>query len=245
MKKLLTLGLLVSLLTACSPSSTDNVPSNTISAPPNLEEIDLFRPVFNTSKGEIAAGTAFLANHRQRNYFITAQHLIGEAGGLDRDYTGAELDGFLHSVDGEPVREIADMITSKNLMIIPEAEAVTNESGKNDVLIFRVEENPNIVPLKLSNSIPSVGDTVWLYAELANSDNLLHRAEVIESDRNFLTLSYQDTALNLRASSGAPIINAQKEVVGINLAGGLQSGELIGWANPGSSIIAKLERHAK
>ena len=250
MKKLLAFGLLFSLLAACSPSSTTSAPSRTTSAPPNqnsvlpsLEAVELFRPVFNTNEGEVAAGTAFLAEHQQQTYLITAHHLIGQAGGLDRDYTGAELDGFLHSVDGESIEQNADTITSTALVLIPEAESVTNESGQNDVLIFKAENNPNLVPLKLSNSLPSVGETVWLYAELANRDRLLHQAEVVESDRDFLTLSYQDTDLNLRASSGAPILNAQKEVVGINLAGGLQSGELIGWANPGSSIIAKIEQH--
>jgi len=42
--------------------------------------------------------------------------------------------------------------------------------------------------------------------------------------------------------SGAPVVNARGEVVGLNVAGGLVEGRMVGHAHPVESVSAHLQR---
>ena len=79
--------------------------------------------------------------------------------------------------------------------------------------------------LKLAPTQPKLGDTVWLVAQLvsgAPKDKLLFKAKV--SRVQDLALNYvvddPDGTFELRATSGAPVVNERGEVVAVNLAGG-------------------------
>jgi hypothetical protein len=69
-----------------------------------------------------------------------------------------------------------------------------------------------------------VGDTVWLVAQLvsgAPKEKLLFKAKVVRVQDLALNYLVDDPegTFELRATSGAPVVNERGEVVAVNLAG--------------------------
>ncbi|WP_144394371.1 S1 family peptidase [Pleionea sediminis] len=82
-----------------------------------------------------------------------------------------------------------------------------------------------------------------LYARVVNSNEYMHSATVGKVTNEQIVYIFDNADVNLRATSGAPVINQQYELIGINLAGGeLGNGKIIGFANPVQSIIDNLKK---
>lgn len=65
---------------------------------------------------------------------------------------------------------------------------------------------------------------------------------VFVSESSLLAYEFDDLTLQIRATSGAPVVNARGEVVGLNVAGGLVEGRMVGHAHPVESVSAHLQR---
>ena len=203
----------------------------------------LYRPIFETQQGSANAGTAFIIKYRNQYYAISAQHLIGTAGGLKKDYNGAEMATIFKSVTLNPIFRGYNKITSKTHINIPKAEAITDATARHDVFISPLGTKIDSTPLTLSKRPPIIGEKIVLYSAVASSKSLLHTATVSEISKDRLVYSFDDKNINLRATSGAPVLNRQYQVIGINLAGGSTSdGAVAGFANPAQSIVDHLPR---
>ncbi|WP_144394372.1 hypothetical protein [Pleionea sediminis] len=86
----------------------------------------LYTPTFETTKGIAQAGTAFIIKFESRYYAITAQHLIGTAGGLDKDYTGKDLDSIFKSVKFTPIFNGYKVINSTEFISILNAKPISD-----------------------------------------------------------------------------------------------------------------------
>ncbi len=207
----------------------------------------LYRPIFETSKGSANAGTAFIIKYKTQYYAVSAQHLIGTAGGLERDFNGTELVSIFKSVTLKPIFSGYKTIISKTLVNIPKAEAISDATARHDIFIAplgdSIDSGIDSTPLTLSNNNPKPGDKVFLYSAVANSKSLLHKATVSQKTKNMLVYIFDDKNINLRATSGAPVLNQNFQVIGINLAGGnTNDGAVIGFANPAQSIADHLPK---
>jgi len=169
--------------------------------------------------------------------FVTAHHLFSEAGGFSREYSWKELQSLVSSVSVQSLGDENISYSTGKALPIKGAESVTNWSGKNDIAVFKLNTKP-AKSLKLASSKPKIGETVWLYGLVYNrsNDQLLHKAIVVEYDKNWISYQFYDSGLVLNGTSGAAILNASGEVVGINLSGGEQDGKLYGYGNPLVSI---------
>ncbi|MBF5043372.1 trypsin-like peptidase domain-containing protein [Aggregicoccus sp. 17bor-14] len=131
-------------------------------------------------------------------------------------------------------------------MLVLPATAHGAPPGDNskDLAAFIAPESAASRVLPLATQNPKVGDDVWLVAEVRGGRSVgthLHRARVVESKRTTLAYTFEDPTLELRATSGAPVVNAKGEVVGVNLGGGHQGDSLYGVAHPVQSVRAHLE----
>ncbi|MCW8880433.1 MAG: trypsin-like peptidase domain-containing protein [Kangiellaceae bacterium] len=200
----------------------------------------LYRPTFEVSDGVASAGTAFVIKHDKKYYAVSAQHLIGTAGGLKKDYLGKDMANVFKKVTYDPVYSGYKTLSSTSFVPIENAAPLSDKTTKHDIFISQVDTLDS-TPLTLAENSPKVGDRVMLYAVVANSDEVMHSATVARVNEDEFAYIFDDKNINLRATSGAPVINSKYQVVGINLAGGeTNDGKVVGWANPHISILKYL-----
>lgn len=203
----------------------------------------IYYPIIKTSVGTVAAGTAFIVKNGKMQYAVTAQHLIGTAGGLKKDYNGHDLLEIFKNISLTPVFSGYENIESKDFIKIPNAEGINETTAKNDIFISPLSGTIDSTPFRIAAREPDIGDTVMLYAAVSSSDKFMHKAIVAELSEDQIIYIFEDKDLNLRATSGAPILNQQNQVIGINLAGGkLEDGSVVGFANPSKSILYNINR---
>jgi hypothetical protein len=217
------------------------------SEPPSLARNVIVRPVFDTVDGRFGAGTAFFVSlpGQAQPLGLTAHHLFGEAGGLERQVPASELGRFVeavsfHEMDGE------ELLPAGAMLVLPTAgHSTTPGDWSTDVAAFHAPASvaPRALRLAAKNAAP--GEDVWLVAEVLagkSKDQHLHHARVFVSESSLLAYEFDDVTLQIRATSGAPVVNARGEVVGLNVGGGLFEGSMVGNAHPVESVSAHLQR---
>ncbi len=225
-------ALVLVLSAACGKSSEDpsKGSSATPAAPSIRAETAVYRPIFSTTAGVMEAGTAFVAKVSPGGptLLITAHHLFGEMGGLDREYTWSELPAFVTGVTGKPVEKGAP-VRAGAALLLKGAIAFTQTHMGGDVAAFPVTDPANVPALTFAAKLPAPGTEVFLIAKLdgAPADKLRYRGVVEAVEDGAIGVALDDKGLALRGSSGAPIVNAAGEVVGINLASGEMGGKTI------------------
>lgn len=221
-------------------------------APPVAPEIaagSVLRPVFTLADGKtFEAGTAFAADLAGETVVLTAHHLFGPVGGLPVQIGADELTGAVKRARFVDAWSKEKVGTDTTPVRVPGAHVMAQDAV-GDLALFRLPasfdriSSGTQVPfhaLTLAAADPKLGDPVWLAASVIGSDARLHAAKVVEVKPTFLFIEYAGAPLDLTATSGAPIVNARGEVVGINLGGGLDNGKTIGAAGPVSSIRKNL-----
>lgn len=211
--------------------------------PPGL----LFRPKFNTAVGTAEAGTAFAARFAGSDYplIISSLHLLGPAGGLnqqlawdrlDQEWTGLALDDI---VSRQRVGEVAG-----RPLLIPKSLPFPEISARGDVIAFRPDNVGSFRPLPLAMRPPAVGETVWLLAEVSGSNSLVHEARIEGEQDTWLVYRFKEQNVELQATSGAPVVNGDHEVVAVNAGGGIDAGATIGVGSPVHRFWADLRAQA-
>ena len=225
-----------------------------VAAAPEIAVGSVLRPAFTLTDGNTyEAGTAFAADLAGETVILTAHHLFGPVGGLPTQLGADELPGAVKRarfVDAWTNQKVGMDTTPVR---VPGAHAMAQDAA-GDLALFRLPASfdrisaGNQAPfhaLPLAAADPKLGDPVWLAAEVLGSTARLHEAKVVEIKPTFLFIEYAGAPLDLTATSGAPIVNAAGEVVGISLGGGLDNGKTIGAAGPVSSIRKNLSEATK
>lgn len=221
-----------------SAGASLNAATNQPTDPPSVPDRFVFRPTFETRLGTVHAGRAFVVNlpHQPVPIALTAIHLLGPAGGLERDVPGSEVPNVIRRVVLEECFDanIQFDIGGAALLIAP-AAPLGESSQAGDVAAFWVSDSANVRALPLAESDPVEGESVWVAGPVisgAPPGRRVHAAHVYALEDRKLYYKYENAQIELRATSGAPVLNAQGEVVAINLGGGEMNGDLIGVGNP-------------
>lgn len=214
-------------------------------AAPELAQGEVFRPEFRVKNKKVLAGTAFALDVDGTVVAVTAFHLFGPPGGLDAAVPAKDLPNIVRSVGLRDAWTDAPVAETGPALPLPDAVVMGGPTASLDLAAFPllptdpaappVEGAIPAHPAKLAAALPKVGDPVWLAAPLMNAapdaPHLLP-AKVVEVNKDWLFYSFADTALDLTATSGGPVLNAAGEVVGVHLGGGKVESELVGSANP-------------
>ena len=238
-----------------SPSPTDNATaaarsnafggsSTSDTMPVHVEAGTLFRPRFGTIDGEVDAGTAFAATmiNRDDTLLISALHLFGPAGGLDRDIPAAELATHWNGLVLEDCKSqsfFGDV--PMKVLSIPDAKPLPESSLHGDVVVCLAESGAGLSPLVLSRNTPTRGQKVWLVSKVLGSRSLLHAATVEGIQDGWLVYTYDSPRIELRATSGAPVVDQNGQVVAVNAGGGEDGGKTMGVGTPVSKFYTIIE----
>jgi hypothetical protein len=239
-------GVTACLLLACQRKHEDAAETASAAAaeltkrlPPNM----VLRPVFETSQGEVNAGTAFLVRWNDGRYLmLTAHHLFGPAGGLARELTARELPDVVKSVRARSADDDTVYVESRKLLSIADAQSFTEDDLSRDLAAFIVDAPGKAVVLPIAPGPPREGDLVYLVAELNGKRERVFPAKVVGVTPTRFAFAIADSSADLRGASGAAVLNSRGQVVGICVAGGLIRGELHAYANPIDGIRAAIGR---
>jgi hypothetical protein len=186
------------------------------------------RPTFELKDQPLSAGTAFLMEtgvEKQPVVLVTAHHLLGPMGGLSAEVAWSDVPKAVKRATCKSVNNAAQTWIGMPLAI-PGAASFNNQTkdGLRDIALLTLQGKPTVQPLKLAATQPKVGAPVWLVAQLisgAPKEKLLFKAKVALVKDLALNYVVEDPegTFDLRATSGAPIVNERGEVVAINIAG--------------------------
>lgn len=215
--------------------------------PPVVSVGMLFRPKFLTTEGPVEAGSAFAArlSGSQRPIILSALHLFGPAGGMNRDVPPQDLATVWKSL------ELSDCVTQRDLgtrsgrvLTMAGSRPFPESSEVGDVIAYMPDSIEGLSTFPLATTEPSAGDRVWLVSEVVSGPALVHGATVEGFDAGFLVYKFDDRTLEIIATSGAPVLNAKHQVVAVNSGGGELDGAIMGLGTPTSKFYEPLARAA-
>lgn len=195
------------------------------------------RPTFFSAIGPFSAGTAFFLStgSGQPPLVVTAHHIFGPAGGLSRKMKPAELDGFIWKIGLE------DFVSGDKFEVPVRSVVLKGEkqSGKGsetflkypDLAVFQTTGKADCRPVKLAERSLRQGDSVWLAARAksgAPENGVLHEAKVAGVFDDYVSCRFVDHGLVMAGASGAPVLDAGGEIVGVYSGSSNGSGEVLG-----------------
>jgi hypothetical protein len=203
------------------------------------------RPTFVTTDGHrYDAGSAFVVDAGGTQLLVSALHLLGPSGGMPAQLTADQVPAALQEIDLHDAWTGGELAPTGPALLVAGAHPMEKE-GAGDLLLARLpigfmsgrQIARHALPLASAN--PKVGDAVWGAVPVVDGPEKgarLHAATVVQADAHWLIFAYAEPGLKLTATSGAPVLDAAGNVVGVNLGGGSDKGQLYGSANPVDSV---------
>jgi hypothetical protein len=211
----------LALLAACVPAGGQGgagAPARRSGAivPPN----SVLRPIFTTTAGTIEAGSAFVVEGKRGKFLLlTAHHLFGPAGGLESEIAWDAMPTVVQRVRAVSPDDGAVVVLGRGPLAIEGAQAMNGGCMGCDFAVFPVAGVGGAGILRLATAPPLVGGKVFLVAELSDGGpKRLHPATLIGVHDDYLAYRFEGS-IDLRATSGAPVVNEAGEVVAVNLGG--------------------------
>lgn len=201
------------------------------------------RPEFRVGAAAYSAGASFLlAVDARRAFLVTAQHLFGPDGGLEAQVPWNDMPAKVRMTQCAATASGEQWFADPPLAIASAHPGV--DDAMLDVAAFPFVGITSQPRLKLADRAPSVGESVWLVAEVIEKPfepGLLHHATVAKTGDHAMYFLY-DAPFSVRATSGAPIVNARGEVVGVNFGGGFSEdlGKMVGVATSWAALQGAL-----
>lgn len=219
----------------------------------------VIRPIFNAGFDAAIGGYGFAALKPgdSRPLVLTALHVMDEIikkKGIDshtnnKNYTGKELPAVITEVNLFDVFAanwmMAPLGSAGPMLELKEARTGHEEPySYKDIAAFWVkpEDEKNLHPVRIAQKKPAIGEAVWLAARSdITPEKKLFKAVVVESTAQTLVFKFEDRGDKPKYSSGAPILNSQGDIAGINVGGGQLENEKLGHANHSENILYHLD----
>ena len=214
--------------------------SEAVELHPNLPAHVVFRPTFLTRDYSFTSGTGFLVEGKSTSssFLVTVHHIFGPVGGLEEQFSGDLIPAvFLRAVgfsfDQKPL-----LLTTDEGVPVHDARKADTKGSERDIALFRVRGWSANKSLELVSKPPAVAEKVWLVLRDTARNNLrFAEATVAYESSTEIRYLLTNADLNYSGASGAPVVNAAGEVVGMHI--GLftsKSGRTFGFACPAAAI---------
>ena len=222
---------------------------------PAVPDHFVVRPEFRSGPESFFGSYAFVvaAEDGGAPVLVTAMHVLDELAkfrGIDcsetnRGYRGHELPGEVTAVqlyDPYAANWVLSELGSADEMLHLAHACISavEPYSQRDVAAFRIRRSSRLQPLRLASASPVVGEPVWLAVRSgrASGERAIQAVAVESTDETFIFRFAKPTILP-PYTSGAPLLNRDGDVVGVNVGGGMLDGYSLGHA----AHVASLRRH--
>ncbi len=201
-------------------------------------------PEFSTTEGRQSAGTAFLAKipGGKKAYLLTVRHLLGPDGGFKELTPQEKVPSFVKSIRLKALGSNAGKnFQVKGLTVPPETDS---KEPLFDLAIFEVAGTFPSDAAELAAEKPALGEAVWVIAGVRGGvpkGQFVHPAKVIENGDRWLVCEFDNPDIVTNGASGAPVLNAAGQVVGIYSGHGVNAGKVTAFAIPTPMILQVIQ----
>ncbi|MFG0265524.1 MAG: hypothetical protein ACF8AM_10285 [Rhodopirellula sp. JB055] len=195
---------------------------------PDVMEFAAWRPFFTTDAGVvtgsdmIGSGFAFQMREDSKPVFVTAFHLLGTAGGLERDLHPGDLSDSVETTFLSDVFGATDGVKQIGAPYQPCDQDTAQEFVDTDVVAFDLVGRFKPTMLELSNHPIQLGQRLWMVTAVfagASPSQKCHAVKVLDVKGGKIRYRFENDRLSLKATDGAPLLFDSGKVAGMHQGG--------------------------
>ncbi|SCY37792.1 trypsin-like peptidase domain-containing protein [Desulfoluna spongiiphila] len=178
---------------------------------------------------------------------VTAHHLFGPAGGFEQTYPWDEVPGLIRKVSARSIGASFLQVETSDVLPIFGAHAFDEHGAGHDLAVFPLTDDaPEVPVLPLAERLPRRLEKIWMLAHVLNRnpEKKLYPACVVAVNEHSITYVFEDSTLDLTATSGAPMLNGKGEIMAMNVAGVNTKVKLLVIGTPATTIRALIKQSA-
>lgn len=204
---------------------------------PTLPDNFIARPEFIIGESGFGAGTGFFLESSAANtgFIITAHHLFGPLGGLDKDIHPKNLKNVVSSIRMTGIINPWSRVFQVRPIPVRDDPGLTSENpfyDKHvDLAVFAIKHHKDIHWGTLSRDSLKVGEIAWQAGEPRYGQaqgEWLHSCRIIRMAKGHGFCLFDNQELVLGGTSGSPYVNSKGEVLGLHSGSTKEPGKLTG-----------------
>lgn len=174
-----------------------------------------------TIDGTQGAGTASVIKLKDgfQCYVVSARHLLGPMGGFKTQTAAKDVPSFVKSIKIDAFSGGIHTYVVTGLAV-PATDLNPLTAPINDLAVYQLHDSsPQDQAVVLSDKLPIVGEPVWVVAKVRGGvpeGQIMQSAKVTSSkEGEWLNAQFDNDKIITAGASGAPVLNAAGEVVGV------------------------------
>jgi hypothetical protein len=215
---------------------------------PTVPEKGLYKPTFLRLNGSWSAGTAFVIEWPGRNepFMVMPDHLFGPDAGLEQQMTPDQIATDVCGAVGLSMQDKQTIIVAGPCVKLPDAHPLGKEGTDKDLEVFPLKPDQKCDVFELAEKQPQNGSPIYMFARLrGETEPKMIPGKVVRSSDSELVYVFDDDIFNAAGTSGAPIIDSDGKVVGMNVDETESKGKQYGFANPASAMRTQISHALK
>jgi hypothetical protein len=199
---------------------------------------------FETTAGKKGAGTASVVHleGEMQTYLISARHLLGPDGGFDKQTAAPDVPAFVQAIN---IHSFGGGSTHYAVtgLVVP---ATTVQAGANgvpmdDMAIYANQDSSEQDnALVLASQFPKLHEQLWVVARVRGGvpeGQVLQPVKVDHFFNGWIVAKFDNDKIEPAGASGAPVLNAAGEVVGVYSGHNTSHGHVYAFIIPATMIV--------